>query len=54
MKITKAILEQKLANLQAQKEQAVGQVNIFTGAILLTQELLADLAKKPSKKKKKK
>ena len=54
MEITQKVLEQKIANLTAQKAQAVGQVNAITGAIMVAQELLADLTRKPSKKKAKK
>ena len=52
MEITQEVLEQKIANLTAQKVQAVGQVNAITGAIMVAQELLADLVKKSPKKKK--
>jgi len=52
MEITKKVLEQKIAKLEAQKAQAVGQVNAITGAIMVAQELLVDLSKKAPEPKK--
>lgn len=43
MSVTKAELEAKLAELEKQQEQAIGQLNALGGAKQMLTQLIADL-----------
>ena len=52
MEITKELLEERIKNLETQKEQTIAQVNAIEGGILTVRGLLSDLKRENTKKKK--
>ena len=54
MEVTTKVLEERIGKLQAQKEQAVAQVNALNGAIITLRDLRKELDRKEPRPKKSK